>query len=124
MRVVFRIPAIALLAVVLLAWCATPVAFGAPGLQVLYLIPIGIATWVVRTRTTVDATGLVVRRIFSRSVIPWSQVSGLRVVERSQVRAVLRNGEEATLSAVRPRDLPLLATASGGHLPDPTAAPE
>jgi hypothetical protein len=118
---VFRIPILALFAVALLASCITPVAFAAPGLPLLYLVPLGIAMWVVRTRTTVDATGLVVRRVFSRRVIPWSHVRSLRVIDRSQVRAVLDSGDEQPLPAVHPRDLPVLAAASGGHLPDPTA---
>ncbi|MGH3844857.1 MAG: hypothetical protein ACRDS0_25995 [Pseudonocardiaceae bacterium] len=49
--VTFRLPLTALLGVFGLIVCMTPVAFGAPGLQVLYLVPLILAFWVVRTRT-------------------------------------------------------------------------
>ena len=40
------------------------------------------------------------------------------------VRAVLGDGTEVVLPAVRARDLPLLAAVSGGRIDDPIAAPK
>jgi hypothetical protein len=53
--------------------------------------------------------------------VPWDGVTALRLDDRSRVRAVLDGGEELALPAVRVRDLHVLALASGGRLPDPTA---
>ena len=120
-RLVFRVPAIAVLAALLLALCATPFAVGAPGFYTVYLIPVAIIVWVLRTRTTADAEGLAVRRVFTRRTMPWSSLKGLRMTKRSGVRAVLRNDTEVTLPSVRIRHLSVLALMSGGRLADPMA---
>ncbi|APU17194.1 MULTISPECIES: PH domain-containing protein [Actinoalloteichus] len=120
-RELFRISPIALFGAAALAWCATPFAFGAPGLQLVYLLPIGLAWWVIRRRTTVDATGIQVRDVFGGARVDWSQVRGLRLAKNSTVHVVREEGGEVRLPTVRPRDLPRLAALSGGRLPDPTA---
>ena len=118
----FRRPLTALIGVFGLTVCVTPVAFGAPGLQVLYLVPGGVALWLVRTRTVVDRDTMVAHRVVGSRRITWSELHGLRIDDRSRVWAVLHDGEEVGLPAVRARDLPLLAALSGGRLPDPLAA--
>jgi hypothetical protein len=118
---VFRVPAIAVLAALLLAMCATPFAVGAPGLFAIYLVPIAIIVWVLRTRTTADADGLDVRHVFGHRSLPWSSLKGLRLTKRSGVRAVLRDDTEVTLPSVRIRHLSVLALMSGGRLADPMA---
>ena len=118
----FRRPLTALIGVFGLTVCVTPVAFGAPGLQVLYLVPLGVALWLVRTRTVVDRDTMVAHRVVGSRRITWSELHGLRIDDRSRVWAVLHGGEEVGLPAVRARDLPLLAALSGGRLPDPLAA--
>lgn len=123
----FRRPLTALLGVFGLTVCVTPVAFGAPGLQVLYLVPLGVAIWLVRARTVVDRDTVVAHRVLGSRRIAWSDLHGLRIDDRSRVWAVLHGGEEVGLPAVWARDLPLLATLSGGRLPDPSGerrAPE
>lgn len=120
-RLVFRVPAVAVLAALLLAVCATPFAFGAPGLFVIYLGPLGAVIWVLRTRTTADAGGLAVRTVLGSRALPWSGLRGLRLTSRAGVRAVLTDGTEVTLPAVRTRHLPALALVSGGRLADPLA---
>ena len=56
-RALFRIPAAStILGAVLLAVCATPVAFGAPWFWLVYLLPVAVVVWVLRVRTTVDDT--------------------------------------------------------------------
>ena len=115
-RAVFRIPPLAILGAVLLAVCATPVAFGAPFLWLVYLVPLGVVVWVLRVRTIADADALTVRRIVGSRRVPWSEVSSLRLRDKGGVRAVLSDGAELPLPSVRIRDLPRLAAASGGHI--------
>jgi hypothetical protein len=120
-RLVFRVPAIAVLGALLLAAGATPFAFGAPGLVAIYIVPLAMIVWVLRTRTTADAAGLAVRRVFTGRTLPWSTLKGLRLTKRATVRAVLTDDTEVALPAVRVRHLPALALISGGRLDDPTS---
>jgi hypothetical protein len=120
-RLVFRIPGSALIGVVFLAMCASFVAVASPWLTVVYLVPLGLAVWLLRTRTVVDAEKLVVRRVLTRTVLPWSSVRALRVADRKWVRVVRTDGGEVVLPTVRTRHLPALALISGGRVPDPTA---
>lgn len=117
--VTFRLPLTALIGVCGLIVCMTPVAFGAPGLQVLYLVPLTLTVWLVRTRTVISPETLVAYRVGGTWQITWSDLAGLRIDDRSRVWAVLRGGDEVMLPMVRARDLPVLAAISGGRLPDP-----
>ncbi|MBM7772749.1 hypothetical protein JOD54_002953 [Actinokineospora baliensis] len=122
-RLVFRIPGVAVLAALLFAVCATPFAFAAPGLFLVYVIPIAVVVWVLRVRTVADADGLVVREVVSSRPLPWNLLKGLRLSERGKVSAVLFDDTEVALPQVRVRHLPALALVSGGRLTDPTEAP-
>ena len=115
-RAVFRIPPLAILGAVLLAVCATPVAFGAPWFWLVYLVPVAAVVWVLRVRTVVDEDGLTVRRLVGSRRVPWSEIRSLHLRDKGGVRAVLTDGAELPLPSVRVRDLPQLAAASGGHL--------
>lgn len=117
----FRITPVALLAVLAITICATPLATTAgTWALLLYLIPLGLLVWILRTRTTVDAQQVVVRTAFGRAKFSWDDVASLRLDERRWLKAVLRCGKEVQLPAVRVRDLPRVAAISGGRLPDPT----
>ena len=120
-RAVFRVSPLVILFALALAFCATPVAFGAPFLWLVYLVPVGIIAWTLRTRTVVDAEGLRVRRLVGGRHVPWESVRGVRLDDRARVHAVLADDDELTLPAVRVRDLSVLSVASGGRLPDPAA---
>jgi len=113
---VFRIPPLTILGAVLLAVCATPVAFGAPWFWLVYLLPVAVVVWVLRVRTTVDEEALTVRRLVGSRRVPWSEIRSLHLRDKGGVRAVLTDGAELPLPSVRVRDLPQLAAASGGHL--------
>jgi Bacterial PH domain len=115
-RAVFRIPPLTILGAVLLAVCATPVAFGAPWFWLVYLLPVAVVVWVLRVRTTVDEEALTVRRLIGSRRVPWSQIRSLHLRDKGGVRAVLTDGAELPLPSVRVRDLPQLAAASGGRL--------
>jgi hypothetical protein len=119
-RLVFRVPGSALVAVLFFVLCASPLAVAAPWLALIYVIPLGMAVWLLRTRTVVDTEKLVVRRVLTRTVLPWSAIASLRVADRKWVRAVRTDGGEVVLPTVRTRHLPALALMSGGRLPDPT----
>jgi len=117
--VTFRLPLTALIGVFGLIVCMTPVAFGLPGLQVLYLVPLVLAVWLVRTRTVVGPETMTVYRLWGTRQISWSDLAGLRIDDRSRVWAVPRGSDEVRLPMVRARDLSVLAAISGGRLPDP-----
>lgn len=116
-RVTIRLPLTALLGVFGLIVCMTPVAFGAPGLQVLYLVPLSVGFWVVRNRTVVGPDAVVAHRVWGSQRMTWSELAGLRVDDQSRIWAVLHGGNEVGLPAVRARHLPVLAALSGGRLP-------
>ncbi|QQQ75287.1 PH domain-containing protein [Saccharothrix sp. 6-C] len=123
-KAVFRIPTPALLAAGSAAICATPVAWGVPGLQALYLLPAAFAWWVVRNRTTVDDERIVARGTFGKRVVPWSDVKAIKVVPKGWLSAVLRDDALVRLPAVRAAHLPTLSLVSGGRVADPSAAAE
>jgi Bacterial PH domain len=116
---VFRVSPLVILVALTFAVCATPFAGGAPFLWLVYLVPVGIIVWTVRVRTTVDPETVAVRRVIGGQRVPWTQISSLRLRNRARVSAVLSDGGELPLPAVHVRDLPQLAAASGGRLPDP-----
>ncbi len=125
-RVVFRISPLTLLGAAALAICAVPVAFGAPWLWLVLLVPLTLGHRVLRIRTTAGPDTLVARGVLRARSVPWSDITALRLRSsrtRSRVSAVLSDGTELPLPAVHVRDLPLLAAASRGRLPDFTAEP-
>jgi hypothetical protein len=120
----FRPSPLVILAALAFAFCATPFAFGAPLFWLVYLVPVGVIAWAVRTRTVVDAEGVTVRRVLSRRRVPWVDITALRLAPRTPLRAatvnaVLTDGAELPLPAVHVRHLSQLAAASAGRLPDP-----
>lgn len=120
-------PGVTIFAAFFVLLCATPLAWSALWLTPIYLLPIGYIVWVVRTRTVADADGLTARTIFSSRRLAWSELKGLTITSRNEVRAVLTDDSEVRLPTVRTRHLPVLAYVSGGHVTDPTAreaAPE
>lgn len=115
--VTIRLPLTALLGIFGLIVCMTPVAFGVPGLQVLYLVPLTLGLWLVRTRTVVGPETVVAHRLWGTQRMSWSDLAGLRVDSQSRIWAVPHAGDEIGLPAVRARHLPILAAISGSRLP-------
>ncbi|MCD2197031.1 PH domain-containing protein [Actinomycetospora endophytica] len=113
---------VALVAVGFLALCLSPIAFQGGPWFLLFLIPLAVAVWVVRSRTRVDEAGLHVRGVVGTRSMPWSEVSGLRLPEKGWVRAVQTDGAELELRGVRIRDLGRVGEASGGRISAPTPA--
>lgn len=119
-RAVFRVQRTAVLAALLAMVAATPLAFGAPGLLAVYLVPLAAIVWVLRTQTVADGDGLTVRTVLRSRILPWSELKGLSVDKRSRVRAVLPDDSLVALPSVRARHLPALSLVSGGRITDPT----
>jgi hypothetical protein len=122
-QVQIRTPRVTLFPVFALAICTLPLASAAPWLAVLWLLPIAVGAWVLRAGVDVDTGGLTVRALLGSRRFGWDEVAGLSAGRRGQLSAVLRSGGSVRLPVVRARHLPLLAAASGGRVPDPTAAP-
>jgi hypothetical protein len=116
----FRLSQLSLFAVLTFTICLTPLAISAWWLLELYLIPIGLVWWIRRNGTTIADDGITTRGMVRTRRVAWSEVTALRLRTRSRIGAVLDNGAELPLPAVHVRDLPLLAAASGGRIPDPT----
>jgi hypothetical protein len=115
-----RIPRINLFAVAVAAVCTIPLAFASPWLAVLWLLPVAGLVYVLRTGVDADRTGLTTRTLLGTRRLAWDDIAGLRI-RRVRIGAVLRDGSTVRLPVLRPRHLSLLAAASGGRLPDPTA---
>ena len=123
---IFRLPRSAYLIVLFLFFGAAPLAFTDNGIYqahatlgpqtLVLLIPIAAAVYIARTRTTVGDTGITVRALFGTRRLPWPQVRGLTVQQRS-VYAVRADGA-VRLPCVRVADLAAVAKASGGRLPE------
>ncbi|HEX3590934.1 MAG TPA: PH domain-containing protein [Pseudonocardiaceae bacterium] len=123
-KLVFRTPPSAYIAVAFLAMCVSFVAVASPWLLFVYALPVGAAVWVLRTRTEVDAGRIVVRRVLTRTVIPWAAVKSLRLTDKGWLRVVRTDGGEIPLPTVRTRHLSALALISGGRITDPAAEPD
>jgi Bacterial PH domain len=122
----FRLPALAYLIVVFLLFCTAPLAFAGNGDEgaraalgpraLLILFPILAAVFIARTRTVVDESGVGVRALFGTRQVPWPEIRGLSVSERT-VYLVCRDGS-VRLPCVRISDLAAVSKASGGRLPE------
>jgi hypothetical protein len=115
-----RIPRINLFAVAVAAVCTIPLAFASPWLAAVWLLPILGGAYVLRAGVDADTAGLTVHRLLGTRTLAWDDIAGLRI-RRARVSAVRRDGSAVRLPVLRPRHLSVLAAASGGRLPDPTA---
>ncbi len=119
-KAVFRIPRTSFMAIALLTICVTPIALGEiPYLQWLYIFPIALAVFVIRTRTVATREGLATRTMFGHRDVPWSALKGLAIA-KSRVQAVLKDDTKVPLPTVRTRHLPVLSLVSEGLVADPS----
>jgi hypothetical protein len=109
----------ALLPVALLALCVVPAAAATPWTALLFLLPVLAAAWVLRVGADVGGDGVTVRSLVGSRHVPWDRVAGLRVGDRGRLWLVTTAGTQVRLPALRARDLPRLAAASGGRIPAP-----
>ncbi|HEY5148993.1 MAG TPA: PH domain-containing protein, partial [Mycobacterium sp.] len=68
------------------------------------------------TRTTADAAQVTAHSLLGAKRMTWSDMDGLELRDARWTVAVGKDGRRLPLPMVRPRDLPRLATASGGTL--------
>ena len=112
---VFRLPRSAYLGVLFLALCATPLVQH-PLAALVYIVPVAAAVYIARTATFVDPdAGIRVRALIGHRTLPWADVRGLSVTDRS-VYAVTADAA-VRLPCVRVSDLAAVSAVSGGHLP-------
>ena len=109
----------ALLPVVVLVFCFLPLAAVTPWALLLLVVPAALAAWVVRVGVDVSDTSLTARSLAGTRTVDWSEVSGIRVGDRGELWLVTTAGTQVQLPVLRARDLPVLASLSGGRLPDP-----
>ncbi|MEJ2885689.1 PH domain-containing protein [Actinomycetospora aeridis] len=114
------VPLVALVAVGFVTIGLSPIAFQGGPWFLLFLAPLVLAWWLVRTRTVVDGTSLRVLSAWGSTRVPWDELATLRVAERGWVRAVRGDESELALVGVRPRDLGRVAQASDGRIDMPT----
>lgn len=86
---------------------------------VLFGIPVLVSAAVVRYRTVAERDRVTSRTLLSSRTVPWTEIEGLRFTRSSWAKARLTDGSELTLPAVTFATLPLLATVSGGRVPNP-----
>ncbi|MGY0500825.1 PH domain-containing protein [Nocardia sp. FBN12] len=122
---VIAVPRLAYIGVLVLAFCVFFPFVGWPvALWPLLLAPVIAVWWVVRTHTTVSASGLDLSSMTGKKHLDWAQVKGISIPKRGYVRARLDDDSEVKLPAVSYDRLRELIEASGGLLPDVFAAAE
>ena len=122
---VFRAaPLVTLVGIAFFALCLSPIAFQGNWWFLLFMIPLALAWWLVRTRTVVDGAGVRIQGAWRTTRLGWDDVATLRLVDRGWVRAVRTGdaGAEVTLTGVRVRDLARVGDASGGRIRVPSQA--
>jgi len=131
---VFRLPAMAYLAVLFVLFGTIPLAFtaanfsfsakhaaqGAPGVlgwqSLLLVFPVLVAVFIRRWATIVDANGITIRAAFGKRLLPWAELRGLSIRNRT-IYAMTDDGAWR-LPCVHVADLGVLSRASEGHLPE------
>jgi len=116
----FRHSGAVLVAALVAAIGAVPVASAGGWYTPVLLVPLLVAAWAWRAGTDADPAGLRVRAALGQRRVPWSAVSELGTDARGRAVARLRDGGLLRLPAVRGPDLPRLVAASGADL---TTAP-
>ena len=118
--VVIRISPMAHFAVGFLTLGLLAVVFAGPSwFGVLFLIPIGLAAFIVRYRTVADRDTVTARTLLGSQTVSWDDIAGLRFGKSSWAYAQLKDSRELRLPAVTFATLPLLTAASGGRVPNP-----
>ena len=114
-----RMSRTALLPVAVLAICAVPLAAAGPWGPLVLLVPIAAAAWVLRVGLDIGDDGLTVRSLIGRRRFAWDELAGVRVADRGALWLVTTRRTEVRVPVMRARDLPRLATLSGGRIDVP-----
>ena len=118
-----RLSRVALLPVVFLAVCVLPFAAASPWAALVLLFPLLAAVWVLRVGVDVDDVAITTRGLLGQRRVAWDDLAGIRVGRNARLRLVTTAGREVRLPVLRARDLPRLASWSGGRIdvPQPPA---
>jgi hypothetical protein len=112
----FRHSGALIVAALVAAIGAVPVASAGWYFLPALLVPLLLAVWAWRAGTDADPRGLRLRAALGQRRVPWSDVAELAADERGRATARLRDGRVLPLPAVRAADLPRLVAASGQEL--------
>ncbi len=114
-----RMSRTALLPVAVLVVCAIPLAASGPWGPLILRVPAAVAAWVLRVGVDVGEEAITARSLIGRRQVPWSELAGIRVADRGELWLVTTAGTEVRLPVMRARDLPRLASLSGGRIEVP-----
>jgi Bacterial PH domain len=114
-----RMSRITLMPVAILALCILPMANAALWWLLLLAVPAALAAWVLRVGVDVGPDGMTVRSLLTARSVPWAELAGIRVGQRSDLWLVTTGGTQIRLPVLRAGDLPRLAELSGGRIPAP-----
>jgi PH (Pleckstrin Homology) domain-containing protein len=114
-----RMSRTALLPVAVLVVCALPLAASGPWGPLILLLPAAVAAWVLRVGVDVGEDAVTAQSLVGRRRVPWSELAGVRVAARGELWLVTTTGTEVRLPVMRARDLPRLASLSGGRIEVP-----
>ena len=114
-----RMSRTALLPVLFLFVCVVPLAAAAWWGLVVLLIPLAAAAWVLRVGVDVDDEAVTARSVVGSRRVPWAELAGIRVGARGALWLVTTGATEVRLPVLRSRDLPWLASRSGGRIDVP-----
>ena len=107
---------ITLVAVLVLALGALPLAATSSWLNLLLLVPVVCAVWVLRARVLVTPVGIEVCNGLAAHRVPWASVEGFDVPRRGPVRLLRSGGAPLPMTALprrQVRDLREAAQALG-----------
>ena len=114
-----RMSRTALLPIVFLAFCVLPAAAWSLWGLLLLAVPALLAAWVSRVGVDVGDAGVTVRSLAGARLVPWSELSGIRVAPRGDLWLVTTADTQVRLPVLRARDLPRLSELSDGRIPMP-----
>lgn len=113
----FRYNQAILVAAVIAAIGALPLASARWYLLPVLLVPLAVALWAWRAGTDADTRELRLRALAGQRRIGWEHVVELATDPRGRAVARLDDGQQVVLPAVRGADLPRLVSATGQALP-------
>lgn len=121
-RIVFRPHRLNYIVVVILFLLTSlPVIYWPLQLGWTVLIPLAGVVWLARTRTVVSPRGIVTVSLRETTAIPWDDVRRIGLPKDGGLVVERASGAPVRLRSVTFRDLPAIAAASGGRVPNPFA---
>src|SRR3712207_8820793 len=87
----------ALVPVAFLALCTVPLATASAWTLPLFLVPLAVALWVLRSGVDISDGGLTIQSLAGSRTVPWGEVAGIRVAERGALWLVTTGGTEVRM---------------------------